>query len=184
VYRCEKTNFYASKEAINRLFECNRVSARVWNRCLELSEEKYLKNGKTTKQFVDWCIKNQINEVSVGNVEGVQRNTSKRKKKKVRRRTTNQKLSNWSFGRLYDYLEYKLNAEGIEIRKVDESYTSQQCPCCGKKKNISSRIYECKCGYKQHRDIHGACNIFSKTYYGEIKELKFKLANTKYLRIA
>jgi putative transposase len=139
---------------------------------------------KTTKQFVDWCLENQVKEVSIGDVEGVQRNTSKRKKKKVRQKTTNQKLSNWSFGKLYDYLKYKLNAEGINIQKVDESYTSQQCPCCRKKKKISSRIYQCKCGYKQHRDIHGACNIFSKTYYGRIQELHFELNKTKYLRIA
>ena len=150
--------------------------------------ERQLKDAlhKTTKQFVAWCLENQVKEVAFGDMEGVQRNTSKRKKKnqKVRRRTTNQKLSNWSFGKVYTYLEYKLDAEGIEINKHDESYTSQQCPCCGKKTKHSSRNYTCTCGYSNHRDIHGASNFYAKTFYGEIKKLDFELNQTKYLRIA
>ncbi|MCG7337660.1 transposase, partial [Sporosarcina sp. ACRSM] len=108
---------------------------------------------KTTKQFVDWCIENEVKEVAFGDVDGVQRNTSRRKKKKVRRRTTNQKLSNWAFGKVYAYLEYKLEAEDMKIDKHDESDTTQQCPCCPKKRKVSSRIYTCPCGYANHRDI-------------------------------
>ena len=79
--------------------------------------------------------------------------------KEIRKRKeekSNQKLSNWSFGKLYSLLEYKLKAKGIEIEKVDESYTSQTCPVCGKRKKSNNRNYRCKCGYKEHRDIHGA----------------------------
>ena len=54
---------------------------------------------KTTKQFVEWCVKHDVNHVVMGNVEGVQRNTKKKRKKKI-----NQKLSNWSFGKLYSLL--------------------------------------------------------------------------------
>ena len=116
-----------------------------------------------------------MKEVAFGDVDGVQRNTSRRKKKKVRNRTTNQKLSNWSFGKVYAYLTYKLKAEGIKIDKHDESYTTQQCPCCPKKRKVSSRIYKCTCGYSNHRDIHGASNFFAKTFYGEIREPDFSL---------
>ena len=139
---------------------------------------------KTTKQFVDWCIENEVKEVAFGDVDGVQHNTSRRKKKKVRRRTTNQKLSNWSFGKVYDYLTYKLEAEGMKIDKHDESDTARQCPCCPKKRKVSSRIYTCPCGYTNHRDIHGASNFFAKTFYGKIRELDFSLKRLKYLRIA
>lgn len=139
---------------------------------------------KTTKQFVDWCVENEVKEVAFGDVDGVQRNTSRRKKKKVRRRTTNQKLSNWSFGKVYAFLSYKLEAEGIKIDKYDEIFTTQQCPCCQKRRKVSSRLYKCVCGYKNHRDIHGASNFFAKTFYGEIRELDFNLKQTKYLRIA
>jgi len=148
--------------------------------------ERQLQDGihKTTKQFVDWCVENEVKEVAFGDVDGVQRNTSRRKKKKVRRRTTNQKLSNWSFGKVYAYLTYKLEVESIKIDKHDESFTTQQCPCCTKRRKISSRLYKCPCGYSNHRDIHGAANFFAKTFYGEIRELDFSLKYTKYLRIA
>lgn len=178
-------------EIQRKMSKCKKYSKqwKKYNRakCYVLSKsDKQLKDAlhKTTKQFVQWCLDNEVKEVAFGNLEGVQRNTSKRKKKKVRRKTTNQKLSNWMFGRLYKYLEYKLSAESIEIDKHDESFTSQQCPCCGRRKKVSSRNYKCKCGYKQHRDIHGASNFFAKTFCGEIKELDFELKPTKYLRIA
>ena len=139
---------------------------------------------KTTKQFVDWCMESEVKEVAFGDVDGVQRNTSRRKKKKVRRRTTNQNLSNWSFGKVYAYLKYKMEAEGMKIDKHDESFTTQQCPCCPRRRKESSRIYTCTCGYSNHRDIHGASNFFAKTFYGEIRALDFSLKHTKYLRIA
>ena len=130
---------------------------------------------KTTKQFVDWCLENEVNHVVMGNPEGVQRNTKKKRRKEV-----NQKLSNWSFGKLYSLLEYKLKAKGITIEKVDESYTSQTCPVCGSRKKSNNRNYRCKCGYKEHRDIHGARNILTKTLHG--KMTYFPIHHPTYLR--
>ncbi len=37
---------------------------------------------KTTKQFVDWCLEHEVSHVVIGDVEGVQRNTKKKRKKK------------------------------------------------------------------------------------------------------
>ena len=96
---------------------------------------------------------------------------------------TNQKLSQWQFGLILAYLTYKLLAVGISLEKIDESYTSQQCPCCGRRKKTSTRNYSCKCGYREHRDIHGAKNILSKYKYGEIRD-PIPIQGTKYLRIA
>ena len=132
---------------------------------------------KTTKQFVDWCVKNQVNQVVIGDVEGVQRHTKKKRKKKV-----NQKLSNWSFGKLYDYLKYKLQAKGITIQKVEEHYTSQTCPVCGQRKKVTNRIYHCKCGYQQHRDVHCASNILTKHLYRRM--ILIPINQPTYLRIA
>ena len=50
---------------------------------------------KTTKQFVEWCLEHEVNHVVMGNPEGVQRNTKKKRRKEI-----NQKLSNWSFGKV------------------------------------------------------------------------------------
>lgn len=133
---------------------------------------------KTSKQFVDWCVTNEVSTVAVGKVEGVQRHT-----KKKRTKNCNQKISNWSFGKLQQYLKYKLEANGIKLEKQEESYTSQQCPCCGRRKKTSTRNYSCKCGYKAHRDIHGARNILSKYMHGDIRVIG-EIKETKYLRVA
>jgi putative transposase len=62
---------------------------------------------------------------------------------------------------VYSLLKYKLKEKGITIEKVDESYTTQTCPVCGNRKKSKKRNNPCKCGYKEHRDIHGARNDFS-----------------------
>ena len=120
-----------------------------------------------------------MKEVAFGDVDGVQRNTSRRKKKRfaAERRTKNYRIG--LLVKSTHYLTYKLEAEGIQIEKHDESYTTQQCPCCAKRRKVSSRIYKCSCGIQNHRDIHGASNFFAKTFYGEIRELDFSLNNTQ-----
>jgi putative transposase len=133
---------------------------------------------KTTKKFAQWCAENSIKEVVVGKVEGVQRNT-----KKKRRKIVNQKLSNWSFGKMQKQLTYKLEEQGISLKTINESYTSQQCPCCGRRKKTSTRNYTCTCGYKEHRDVHGSKGILSKYVYGDIRYLG-ETKQVKYLRIA
>ncbi|MFB5761856.1 RNA-guided endonuclease InsQ/TnpB family protein [Paenibacillus medicaginis] len=133
---------------------------------------------KTTRQFVQWCTENDVKEVVIGQVEGVQRHT-----KKKRSKTVTQKLSNWSFGKIRKQLEYKLEAHGTSVKQVDESYTSQQCPCCGRRKKTSTRNYTCSCGYEEHRDVHGSKGILSKYLHGEIRYLG-ETKSIKYLRIA
>ncbi|TLM98803.1 IS200/IS605 family element transposase accessory protein TnpB, partial [bacterium] len=117
---------------------------------------------KMSRKFAAWADEQQVKTVVAGDVEGVQRNTSKRKKNnpKKKRRTSqqNQRMSQWPFGLLIMLLSYKLAALGIELSKIDESYTTQTCPVCGRRKKVSGRIYKCYCGYAMHRDIHGARN--------------------------
>ncbi len=122
----------------------------------------------------------------MGDVEGVERNTSARKKdnpkKKRRNRKTSQKLSQWPFGILLSYLGYKLAEVGIELIEVSEEYTSQTCPVCNRRKKVSGRVYRCHCGYSQHRDIHGALNILAKYKYGKICNTGIEVGRVKYLR--
>jgi putative transposase len=180
------------QELQKKISRCKKYS-RQWkkyrkamNYVLSKSEAQ-LKDGlhKTTRLFVDWCIENQVKEVVAGDIEGVQRNTANKKtnpQKKRRSRKQNQKLSQWQFGKLYNYLEYKLAAENIAIKKVNEAYTSQTCPVCGRRKKVSGRVYQCHCGYTEHRDIHGAKNMLTKEKHGEFRDIVVN--KVKYLRIA
>jgi putative transposase len=141
---------------------------------------------KASKQFVSWVEEKGIGEVVVGDVEGVQRNTSRRHKnnpqKKRRSRKVNQKISQWPFGQLWEYLSYKLAMIGVLLFKINEAYTSQTCPVCKRRKKVSGRNYRCHCGYEAHRDLHGARNILSKHLYGEIRDTGIELNPMKYLR--
>lgn len=179
------------KELQKKMSRCKKSSRRwkKYQRALNYiisKSEAQLRDAlhKTTRAFVDWCIDNQIKDVVVGDVEGVQRNTSPKKKNNKKKRTHqhNQRMSQWEFGKQYKYLEYKLAAEGITIRKKDEAYTTQTCPVCGRRKKPSGRMYACYCGYREHRDIHGSKNLLTLEKYGEFKD--FLVKQVKYLRVA
>ncbi|MGM7634931.1 RNA-guided endonuclease InsQ/TnpB family protein [Bacillus sp. Hm123] len=137
---------------------------------------------KTTRAFVNWCVEQKVGHVALGDVEGVQRHTSKRnkKRKRLRSKQMNQKLSNWSFGKLAKQLVYKLEAAGVSLSKENEAYTTQACPACGKRNKVRSRNYQCSCGYERHRDVHGAGNILSQYLHGKFREVM--LTDITYLR--
>ena len=43
--RCVKTTFTCSKNTLNKLFECNRISAQIWNDCLSYAKDYSLSNS-------------------------------------------------------------------------------------------------------------------------------------------
>ncbi|EPR27472.1 Transposase [Geobacillus sp. WSUCF1] len=59
MYRTLKTRFRAKKEVIQKLFECNRISAEVWNECLRLAKEHHLETGK-------WITKTELQKATKG----------------------------------------------------------------------------------------------------------------------
>jgi putative transposase len=60
-------------------------------------------------------------------------------------------------------IEYKARLAGITVERIDEAYTSQECPQCGHRKKPSGRDYTCsECGFHGHRDVVGAANIRRK----------------------
>jgi putative transposase len=126
---------------------------------------------KITHKYVEFAVANEVKTVYVGKLEGVQRNT---RKKKTKSHKVSQKLSQFMFGKVRQLLEYKLKAKGITLKEVDESYTSMTCPVCDRLKKPRGRVYSCVCGYCQHRDIHGSSNILTKQMYGKFQPMKIK----------
>lgn len=130
---------------------------------------------KISKLYLDYCIENGISKVYYGDLDSCTRNTKERANKLV-----GQKLNDWCYGLLTLQLENKLSRYNIEFVKVSEAYSSQTCPKCGNKHKPTGRNYECKCGYKQHRDLVGAMNILN---FNE-KDIHVEKYNSlKYLRI-
>jgi putative transposase len=78
----------------------------------------------------------------------------------------------WRFNRLYEYVEYKAKAYGIDVEELERSpqaktvpayYTSQRCSSCGfthEENRPTQDHFECqKCGYKNHADYNAAKNV-------------------------
>lgn len=66
-------------------------------------------------------------------------------------------------------LENKCKQTGIELRIVDRFYPSSKlCHECGainKNLRLSDRIYTCKCGYSEDRDINASLNLRDAKIY-------------------
>ena len=72
-------------------------------------------------------------------------------------------LRNWSYYQLQQYIEYKAEREGIKVRYIDPSYTSQTCARCGhvdKENRQTQEKFICtKCGFELNADHNAAINI-------------------------
>ena len=77
-------------------------------------------------------------------------------------------ISDVSWSKFYDKLDYKLTERGGTLIKVPTTYpSSQTCSGCGYKnpivKNLSVRRWKCpECGQTHDRDINAAINILNK----------------------
>jgi len=72
----------------------------------------------------------------------------------------------WAFHRLYEYVTYKAESEGLEVKQINPAYTSQRCSKCGfthednRPHNNGQDKFGClKCGYEVHADYNAAKNI-------------------------
>ena len=73
---------------------------------------------------------------------------------------------NWGFFQLRQFITYKAAQEGMEVRLIDPSYTSQACSHCGhtERSNRNGERFKCRaCGYELHADLNAARNIACKT---------------------
>lgn len=110
---------------------------------------------KISREIVDFAIKQQVGIIRLEKLSGIRQSTRTSRK-------NNHSLSNWSFYRLSQYIEYKANLVGIQVEHVNPAYTSQQCPSCRNKHKATDRHYHCKdCGFIGHRDLVGAWNIIT-----------------------
>ena len=129
-------------------------------------------------EAVRWCIDRGVTTVYVGDPSGVREKQCGRKH--------NQRMSQWTFGKLRRLLEYKLKRYGIKLESVDERGTSGTCPVCGEYTKQSGRNYRCSnkdCGFKgAHRDVVGASGILDKSVNGNLTKGRVLPSKVKYSR--
>jgi IS605 OrfB family transposase len=114
---------------------------------------------------VNWAVERRAGTLAVGDVRAAADKVNIG-------RTTNQKISNWTHGRMRQYLTYKAEAAGMRVELVDEAYTSQTCPHCGRRHKPRGRVYTCPaCGFVGHRDIVGSANLLSRSRFGKVGQI-------------
>ena len=72
-------------------------------------------------------------------------------------------IKNSGINRLRDVLVEKSDKQGREASKVNQAYTSQECPVChciDSDNRKTQKIFCCvKCGFKRNADYVGAVNV-------------------------
>ena len=111
---------------------------------------------KLSRKTVEMLLERGVSAVAIGDVRGIRDRIDYGSQ-------MNQRLHQWAYGEFARMIEYKAKLAGITVERVDEAYTSQECPQCGHRKKPSGRDYTCsECGFHGHRDVVGAANIRRK----------------------
>jgi IS605 OrfB family transposase len=115
---------------------------------------------KTIKYLTDNYENILIGDMSV---KGISSN-----KKSVLNKMTKRIAYKLKFYQFNERLKYKCNLNKINLKQINESYTSKMCSVCGNYNNNlgASKIYDClNCHVKMDRDINGCRGIFIKSLY-------------------
>lgn len=155
------------KAKISSKLDKMKKKSRRWKK-LNNSKKRVLKKldnqirdieQKQTTKLVYALYDRGVNTVVIGDVRDIRKGLDYGKR-------ANQKLHQWTHGKVRHMITYKSEMLGMEVVVQDESYTSQTCPKCGERNKPHGRVYKCECGFIYHRDGVGAWNIRGK-YLGE-----------------
>ena len=109
------------------------------------------KNHQYSRAIVEYALKCNAKYI---NVEKLKFSNKMKKENKL--------LGNWRYYQLRQFIKYKAEKYGIEVREIDPYNTSRKCSWCGytDEKNRDKRNFEClKCGKKSDADFNAARNI-------------------------
>jgi putative transposase len=77
-------------------------------------------------------------------------------------RCMNKAISDAAWSMFFNFLQYKAEEAGVVCRRVNPSYTSQNCSDCGHRNSLklSDRLFKCTCcNFETTRDHNAAINI-------------------------
>jgi putative transposase len=150
-----KRNFLGDphwKEQERRLFRLRRKLQKKGSK----SAKRHLKklSGKLFRQRKDHdhvLSKRIVQHASAGstivleNLSGIRERVTRRKGEDMR------KMHSWSYAQFWSFIDYKAEARGMLVVKVDPRHTSQQCSRCGhiaRNNRRSQSLFLCRaCGY-------------------------------------
>ena len=154
---------------ISRAIACKRKGSRRHRRLVRARARMKAKHRrvlrdmdhKISRAVVDTAVEQKAGTIVMGDVRDVADGVDCGSQH-------NQRMSQWDHGKVRQYITYKAEADGIDVKLVDEADTSQTCPHCGQRHKPKGRRYRCPaCGFQAHRDVVGQVNILSVHKHGE-----------------
>jgi IS605 OrfB family transposase len=120
-------------------------------------------NHRWSKALVDFAVKNGFGTIQMEDLSGIKENTGFPKR-----------LRHWTYYDLQQKIEYKAAEKGIEVNKVNGSYTSQRCSKCGyiaSGNRPTQERFQClKCGFQTNADYNASQNLSIRDIDKIIKE--------------
>lgn len=107
------------------------------------------------KNYVNWTI-NQLN------LNGIKQVNIEKIKHLRRGKRSSRGLSHWTYTEIFDKLESYCTEQGVLVKKVSPTYTSQRCSNCGwtRKSNRKGKLFKCeKCSFECDSDLNASLNI-------------------------
>lgn len=109
-------------------------------------------NHTISKRIVS-AAKESSRGIAIENLKNIHQRIKVRKSQRLRH-------SNWAFGQLRNFLEYKARLAGVPLVVIRPAYTSQTCHRCKHIGHRNGKRFECpKCGMILDADINAAINI-------------------------
>ena len=107
------------------------------------------------KNYINWC----LNQIDLTNIKtlNVEKLINVRKGKK-----TSRYLSSWTYSDIKSKLDNLALENGVRIKELNPTYTSQRCSKCGwtRKNNRKGKWFVCtKCGFAADADFNASFNI-------------------------
>jgi IS605 OrfB family transposase len=146
--RYTRNYYYSIRRSLQKAGK-EHVVKRISNKEYRVMDDR---NHQISSDIIQDCVKKNITIIVVEKLKFVHKKLSLK---------YNRYMHSWNHGDLLAKIKYKAALHGIAVLEVNPAYTSQTCPVCGKCNKAEDRLYECSCGYHNHRDIVGAVNIFS-----------------------
>ena len=116
---------------------------------------------RITADFVRRCAAEGVGEIAIGDLTLIRRKIDYGPR-------MNQRLHNWSFGRVTELITYKATLAGIQVRAdINEAGSSRRCCACGKLRRanrVSRGQYRCECGWGAQADVNAALNLHQRAY--------------------
>ncbi|WP_227379411.1 RNA-guided endonuclease InsQ/TnpB family protein [Haladaptatus halobius] len=117
-----------------------------------------------TKHIVSECVERHVGTIVVGDLGGIR--DDKNGDSRNWGTHGNLDLHGWAFDRFTTLLDYKAEADGIEVELISERNTSKSCSVCGTvdgDQRVERGLYVCdECEMAMNADVNGAENIRQK----------------------